>query len=145
MITGTTIGFGDDSPRTPGVRAASIVFLPFAVAVMGEFLGRVASTYLDRKQRKMEKKFLRHSLTLADIQTMDTDNDGKVDKAEFLRFMLVTLQRVEEDEIKTLMDLFNKLDKDKNGTLSAADLKENAGRRLRESIGVSSISSDSLA
>lgn len=76
MITGTTVGFGDDSPRVPGVRLASVVFLPFAVAVVGQFLGRVAGVYLERKQKKAEERFLQHTLTLADIRTMDVDKDG---------------------------------------------------------------------
>ena len=72
MITGTTVGFGDKSPREQGVRLASVFFLPLAVAVLGEFLGRVAGAYVGRKRRLAEKKFFEHSLTLADIRIMDS-------------------------------------------------------------------------
>lgn len=132
MITGTTVGFGDKSPQEAGVRLAAVFFLPLAVAVLGEFLGRVAGTYIDRKRRFEEKKFFQHSLTLADIRIMDTDSDGKVDRAEFLAYMLVTLQRVDRDEIDSLNRLFNQLDTDGSGALSAADLSLNTGRSMRE-------------
>lgn len=98
---------------------------------MGEFLGRVASVYLERKHRLAETKFLQQSLTWTDIETMDEDNDGEVDKAEFLSYMLVTLQRVDQEEIDTLMNLFNKLDVDKSGTLSKDDLKETIRKGLQ--------------
>lgn len=132
MITGTTVGFGDDSPHKPGVRLAAVFFLPLAVAVLGEFLGRVAGAYVDRKRRLAEKKFFAQSLTLADIKIMDVDNNGHVDRAEFLAYMLVTLQRVEPEEIDSLLKLFNKLDRDASGALSAADLMTSTGRSVRQ-------------
>ena len=92
VITGTTVGFGDRSPHQPGVRLASVFFLPFAVAVLGEFLGRVANAYLERKHIAAERKFFEKSMTLADLEIMDTNKDGVVDRAEFLAHMLVTLQ-----------------------------------------------------
>jgi hypothetical protein len=131
VITGTTVGFGDDSPKVPGVRLACVLFLPLAVAVMGEFLGYVAGIYLERKQRQAERMFLEHTLTLADIQTMDANQDGKVTQAEFLAYMLVTLHRVSQDDVDSLLALFNKLDTDRSGALSKEDLRVHAGRCLR--------------
>jgi hypothetical protein len=125
------VGFGDDSPKVPGVRLACVFFLPLAVAVMGEFLGYVAGIYLERKQRKAERMFLKHTLTLADIQTMDSDQDGQVNQAEFLAYMLVTLHRVGQDDVDSLLALFKKLDTDHSGTLSREDLRVHAGRCLR--------------
>mmetsp|Transcript_2455 Transcript_2455/g.5206 ORF Transcript_2455/g.5206 Transcript_2455/m.5206 type:complete len:335 (+) Transcript_2455:169-1173(+) len=132
VITSTTVGFGDDSPQSLHVRLVSIFFCPFAVGVMGSFLGNIAGVYLDRKHRHAEEKFLSHSLTLADINTMDADSDGQVDKAEFLSYMLVTLQRVDKEEIDNLLKLFDQLDVDKSGTLSADDLKYETGKKLRK-------------
>uniref|UniRef100_A0A7S3P7I4 EF-hand domain-containing protein n=1 Tax=Amphora coffeiformis TaxID=265554 RepID=A0A7S3P7I4_9STRA len=131
VITGSTIGFGDDSPKVRGARIASIFFLPLAVGVVGEVLGRVAGVYLDRKQRMAEKTFLQQSLTLSDIKTMDANNDGSVDKAEFLSYMLVTLQRVEKEEIDSLLSLFDKLDVDNSGTLNREDLRHNLRNGLK--------------
>lgn len=86
--------------------------------------------YLERKTLLAEKKFLEHSLTLTDIRTMDADKDGKVDKAEFLSYMLVTLQRVDQEEIDKLLHLFDKLDVDKSGALDQEDLRVNVRQGL---------------
>eukprot|EP00977_Amphora_coffeiformis_P026612 scaffold28325_cov205-Amphora_coffeaeformis.AAC.1 len=126
-----TTNYSDDSPKVRGARIASIFFLPLAVGVVGEVLGRVAGVYLDRKQRMAEKTFLQQSLTLSDIKTMDANNDGSVDKAEFLSYMLVTLQRVEKEEIDSLLSLFDKLDVDNSGTLNREDLRHNLRNGLK--------------
>ena len=49
--------------------------------------------------------------------------NGQVDRAEFLSYMLVTLQRVEREELDTLNRLFTQLDATKSGFLSAEDLR----------------------
>ena len=111
VVTGTTIGLGDEAPTNEYVRLFCVFFLPFCVAVLGESLSRIAGLYLRRKQARAQKAFFDRSLTLADIEIMDTDKDGSVSKAEFLCYMLVALQRVEQDDLTELLDLFEKLDK----------------------------------
>jgi len=41
---------------------------------------------------------------------------------EFLRYMLVTLQKVEKEEIDEIMDMFKKLDKSNTGYINKSDL-----------------------
>lgn len=53
---------------------------------------------------------------------MDTDKDGQVSKAEFLAYMLVTLQKVDKEELDDLLELFHRLDRLKTGYLSKEDL-----------------------
>jgi len=78
-----------------------------------------------------EKNFLQQCLTLTDIETMDDDNDGCVHEAEFLSYMLVALQRVDKEEIDTLLHLFHKLDVDNSGSLNRKDLRHNVRTCLR--------------
>jgi len=51
------------------------------VAVLGELLARIASVYMDRKERQTEQQFLSGTLTMNDITKMDTNSNGQVDKA----------------------------------------------------------------
>ena len=135
VVAAFTIGFGDYHLQTQSMKLAGIVFLPFAVAVVGEFLARVASVYMNKKRRNAEKEFMSRTLTLSDIKAMDMDCDGKVDKAEFLIFMLVALQKVEKEDISAIMALFQRLDKDKSGCLSRRDLvKRNWNENWRKSV-----------
>jgi potassium channel subfamily K, other eukaryote len=122
VISGTTVGFGDFYPRNINVKLFCVFYLPMAVAVLGDLLGRIVTIYMDRKRRRLEKEFLSQSLTLVDLGTMDVDHDGRVDKAEFLSYMLCALQKVSKEDVDGIMDLFFKLDVDGSGSLTKSDL-----------------------
>ena len=121
LVTGMTLGIGDVTPSRKYVRLFCIFFIPFCVAVLGEFLARVASAYMQRKQKQKEEDFMGRSLTLCDLETMDTDLDGEVSKAEFLSYMLVALQKVEQDDIAQILALFDRLDKTHSNCLTKYD------------------------
>ena len=53
----------------------------------------------------------------------DGMQDGSIDRAEFLRYMLVAHGLVEELEIAKLDTLFDSLDVDGSGSLDAADMR----------------------
>ena len=122
IVTGTTVGFGDFTPTSRWTRLAAIFFLPLAVAVLGEFLARIASAYIDRKRDRKEKEFFNRTLTTYDLDQMDTSRSGYVDEVEFLTYMLVSLNKIDADHITEIRALFHKLDKTKDGRLSKADL-----------------------
>lgn len=121
-ITTTTVGYGDLTPSEEGTRLLSIFFLPFAVVVLAKVLGGVAGVYLDSQARKTEKEFLHRELTLRDLAVMDENGDGSVQMGEFLSFMLVAMQKVSEEDVQELKDLFHHLDADGGGTLQKEDL-----------------------
>jgi hypothetical protein len=124
VITGTTVGFGDLGPTTVGTKIACVFYVPLAVAVLGEFVGRIAAAYMERKQGKVESQFMARSMTLSDLEVIDTDKDKRVSEKEFLCFILVALQKVEKEEIDEIMTLFRKLDRSNTGTIDKEDLIE---------------------
>jgi voltage-gated potassium channel len=124
VVTGTTIGFGDLGPTTVGTKIACVFYLPLAVAVFGEFVGRIAVAYIDRKQDEVESRFMERCMTLCDLDVIDTNKDGRVSENEFLSHMLVALQKVDKEEIDEIMTLFRKLDKSNTGTIDKGDLIE---------------------
>lgn len=67
---------------------------------------------------------------------MDNDNDARVSPNEFLRYMLVSLQKVEEKEIDDIMELFKKLDKSNTGFIEKEDLMSNYNLALRPGVAV---------
>jgi Ion channel len=125
VISGATIGFGDIYPRLTYVKLLCVLYLPFVVAVMGDLLGRIVTIYMDRKRRCAEQQFLSRSLTLVDLQIMDADCNGRVDKAEFLAYVLCALQKVSKDDITDILDVFRRLDVDQNDYLTKSDLIAN--------------------
>ena len=122
VITGTTVGLGDETPTQPISKALCILYIPVAVYSVGRTLGLFASTYQDARDRQTEERFFSRALTLSDIERMDFDRDGRVSREEFLIYMLTTLQKVEEDDINDILNLFSKLDKTRDGSLDSDDL-----------------------
>jgi voltage-gated potassium channel len=124
IMAATTTGFGDYTPRTQADKLYSIFFLPLAVAVFSEVLGRIATVYIRRKQRHLEAKHLHRTMTLCDLRNMDTNTDGAVDREEFILFMLQALQKVDRSTVQKLRDIFDALDRNGNGILEYDDLIE---------------------
>jgi Ion channel len=111
VITGTTIGLGDETPQHEWSRAICVLFVPLAVGFTGRFLSLIAGAYFYNTVHAEEEKFMSRTLTLSDLNKMDIDNNGSVSPGEFLIFMLVTLQKVEQADIEDILALFHKLDK----------------------------------
>lgn len=124
IMAATTTGYGDYTPTNQLDKLYCVILLPLAVAVFGEVLGRIATVYIQRKQRVAQSKFLHRSLTLCDIRNMDTNEDGKVDREDFITFMLVALQKVDRSTIDQLKSIFDSLDTNGNGLLEEDDLVE---------------------
>lgn len=122
VISVTTVGFGDVAPERDGTRLFAVLFIPIAVAVFGEIIARIAGLYISRQVRTIEKKFLSRSITLLDLQLMDSNSDGVVKIDEFLSFMLVTLQKVDKETIDELITLFHSLDVTETGAIGKEDL-----------------------
>jgi CBS domain-containing protein len=127
-ITATTIGLGDETPLQPTSRALCIIYIPIAVYLTGRFVGLIASAYVERRVSAAEDRFLRRTMTLSDIERMDFNNDGRVSESEFLIYMLVTLQKVEQDDVDEILTLFHKLDKSGDGVLTKDDLEDSIRR-----------------
>lgn len=68
-------------PSRPVTQILACIYFPLLVAVLGELLARIASVYMDRRERQCEQQFLSRTLTINDITKMDTDKSGEVDKA----------------------------------------------------------------
>lgn len=69
-----------------------------------------------------EQKFLCKAITLCDLRNMDTNEDGMVSMEEWLTFMLVVLQKVDQESIDELKEIFHKLDTNGNGVLEKDDI-----------------------
>ncbi len=123
MITATTVGFGDEYPEHEWSKFICIFYVPLAVAFGGTFLGQVATAYVDKRNDAMEAQFLNRALNESALDKMDTNQDDAVTKDEFLVYMLKTLDKVEQDDIDSILKLFEKLDQDGSGALTRNDIE----------------------
>lgn len=104
-----------------------------AVGAMGSWLSAVADAIIEHRQASFRERFQARELTSADLEVMDADEDGKVTLAEYLSFMLVSMQKVDQDLIDNLTTQFNRLDVDGTGCLEKEDLVIVAKRKLLSS------------
>lgn len=122
VMSATTTGYGEYTPQTQADKLYCVFLLPLSVSVFGEVLGRIASTYIERKQRQKEIKFIQQTLTLCDFRRMDINHDGQVSIEEFLSFLLVALGKVDEDFMEELCAVFHRIDTNDNGFIEKEEL-----------------------
>lgn len=103
VITGTTIGLGDETPQRELSRAICVLFVPLAAAFTGRTLSLIAGAYVYNKCRAVEEEFLSRTLTIGDLNEMDIDSDGVVSSGEFLVFMLLTLQKCKREDVEDIL------------------------------------------
>lgn len=109
----------------------AIVFIPLAVGATGHVLSIVANWIIDGRQKQFRDELATRELTLKDLDIMDADRDGRVSRAEFLEFMLVAMNKVDQELLDELKEHFQRLDKDNSGSLNRADLISVAKEKLQ--------------
>lgn len=122
IVTGTTIGLGDEHPESEWSKAICIFYIPLVVAFAGTLLGRIATFYVDKRNDDVEAEFFARAMTANDLQKMDVDGNAKVSELEFMVYMLTAMQKVDPSDIQEISELFQKIDKDNNGSITTEDL-----------------------
>lgn len=61
---------------------------------MGHFLSTVAEEIMKSRSDAVRERLAAQELCQTDLEIMDADGDGTVTRAEFLEFMLVSLNKV---------------------------------------------------
>jgi len=131
-MTTTTVGYGDLVPTTSPMRLFAIFYIPVSVAIMGNILGSVAGMVMDMKRERMLQSIRHRRLRVKDLLAMDEDGDGNVTELEYTKFMLLKMQKVDEDLLEELHKQFSHFDADNSGVLAKSDLYEMAKRRSKE-------------
>lgn len=124
VITSATVGYGDLSPSTAGLRLFAVLYIIVAVAAMGEFLGAISSRIVESRQEQFYAHLMEHKFDFDDLQIMDTNHDNEVSELEFVLFMLKSMHKVDDELLKDLQDRFKEMDVTGDGTLSVDDLKK---------------------
>lgn len=131
-ITLATVGYGDFSPQSQPMRLFAVFFIPFSVAFAGDVIGRIATIFVTREEERAEQLFMARELTMKDLLIMDTDRSGDVSFDEFLSFMLVAMQKVDQDTVDGLREVFSGLDTNGSGSIMKEDLYLAAKRRRQQ-------------
>ncbi|KAF1788399.1 EF-Hand 1, calcium-binding site [Phytophthora cactorum] len=98
-------------------------FVPIIISIMAGLIvaqlkaGRswIASTTL--------WSVMKTKISMKELLDMDADGDGKVSQLEYLCYMLVKLNKADQDDIDGIIAQFHKLDRDGSGELDRDDLE----------------------
>uniref|UniRef100_A0A7S4EK31 EF-hand domain-containing protein n=1 Tax=Pseudo-nitzschia australis TaxID=44445 RepID=A0A7S4EK31_9STRA len=125
FVTATTIGFGDYSPQTRAGRLLAIAMIPVLLAAAGDLFATIGLFVIRNRTRTLFQTQNERAewLTKSRAVEMDLDRDGKVSSAEYVLYMLLELERVDEDELSELLDQFKRFDVTRSGYIEEGDLK----------------------
>ena len=93
-----------------------------SVAAAGEILADVGLALVERRQKKIFDTQLNKGLTVDHLKAMDIDHNGKVDREEYVLFMLMEMGLVNKKEVEELQEQFDRLDVTRSGWLDHDDL-----------------------
>lgn len=129
VITLTTVGFGDKTPRTEVGRAFAAIWMLLGVAAYANTVGKCAAIMLAQDHlRKLDEQ------TLLDISNDEffkrcrpvgtsAEIASRVHRADFVIFMLKQMGLVDLDVVAQLSRNFDELDLDGNGYLDENDIQ----------------------
>ena len=129
LATGTTVGYGDISPKLEGTRLFGCFYVFMVVAVTARIVGKISDVFLSGDGARDVQAILGKKPDAAWLRSLDTDGSGDVTEIEYLSAMLVRLQYVEQDKIDQILKAFHKLDTDDSGTLSIEDLVDGLDKK----------------
>lgn len=122
FITASTIGLGDFAPATKAGRLIAGFLIPLTVAAAGEILSSIGLALIEKRQKKLFDSQLGKGLTMKHLEAMDANKDGKVEREEYVLFMLLEMGLVTKHEIDDLFDQFDRLDVTRSGYLNQDDI-----------------------
>jgi hypothetical protein len=119
------------SPSSQSEKLLGILFLPLAVAAMGQWLGVIANFIVEGRSAKFRSKVHQREMTMKDLEVMDLDGNGAVTRTEFIKFMLLAMNKIDIELVKELHAHFDRWNESRSGELCRQDLVEAARRKLR--------------
>jgi len=120
VITLTTVGFGDFTPLSKLGRGLGIVWMFLGVLATGNMVSCISATLTAmKKQKKSQLQVSRDILT-----KIDDAGTGGLTRSQFLQYIMVKHNMVQQEDIDRIIALFDATDKDKNGFLSIAEIEE---------------------
>lgn len=131
VMTATTIGFGDVSPKSTAGRAVAIFWILISTFVTANVLSNISAVFIEDRALRLEEKMLSARMTRQDLREWDANADGAVDELEYLVGMLVRTGRVDADLITDIRAQFRRRDRDKSSRITVADLLNSSASPAR--------------
>jgi len=124
IITLTTVGFGDHTPRSYYGRLIGCFWMLFGVVATANMLGKF-SALMDYSAK--EEKRLK-SMSKDIFKRIDADKSGALSMMEFRSFALLKFGLITEADMDEIDHIFHAIDKDGSGHLSFEEIERYCGQ-----------------
>ncbi|CAL9060483.1 unnamed protein product [Musa banksii] len=122
VMSVTTVGYGDRSFKTTRGRIFASVWLLVSTLAVGKAFLYLVEARIDRRHRRIAKWILKRDLTVKDLLAADLNQKGFISKSEFVIHKLKEMGRIDEKEILSICNQFNKIDLHNTGKITLPDL-----------------------
>merc|ERR1712048_1479285 len=130
VITVTTVGFGDYSPKSMSGRAFGIVWMIVGVAVTAFFVSAL-SALLAQEDSPLELEDA-HTIDFESFQAMDKDGNGYLSKDEYALYELVKHGLITHDIVDAIHAKYASMDVNRDGRVTFSMLKDMSNRKREE-------------
>lgn len=133
VITLSTVGFGDQYPRSEIGRWVCIPWMLFGVVIFGNAIGQTSSYFYDKKvSDKMMAKEAAMSISEETFKAIDTDGNGFLDKSEFVIYTLYKYGIVTEELLHELRTTYEGFDCDADGGVTFEEISKRSSMRASQ-------------
>ena len=121
IVTSTTVGYGDITPKTTHGRIFASFYAFITIGVMGWAVSQISSSAITRKVEEEENEVTRFKLTPDSLVAMGGEK-GYVDQYDFAVAMLLAMGKATREDFDMVAAKFRELDVNGDKTLDAKDL-----------------------
>jgi len=123
VITVTTVGFGDYSPKTQAGRMFGSFWILFGVLAVSRAIGSFIDIFLEARAARREEALLKKKVSMSELVKF-AGKDGKLDMNEFIILKLQDMGKITTNDVDRASLVFKDMDKDGTGTIDASDLRD---------------------
>jgi potassium channel subfamily K len=127
-VTVTTVGYGDIKPTTNESRAFTMAYAIIGTAITANALSTFHIHMMEQARNKKYNELLARKLDLLSLEQMDSDGDKRVTRGEYILHKVVEMGLIDEEMLQAASQRFDKLDLNKDGHLTPADILKHDGK-----------------
>lgn len=123
VISSTTIGYGDISPTNEKTKKYMTVWLILSTITLAKVVSDFTDLRLQAKEKAVARRVLTATFDKKSLKHIDANDDGVVSWGEYLAAMVVTLEKMTQEEVDTIKTRFNQMDRNKDGLIKDSEIR----------------------